>query len=815
MPVGEELLESIRRGMKNGVKVPSAHDRVYREECMTCFDTPYLDRGLYVSLATWQGLCAESVKKDAAKTGNTLYLYQRWTKVLKPEAEDLDKVTKLAIGKEGGFVADRYDTVKEHWLAVVQGEREDRVPFPCDDLPTLVSQAIEGIINNVGVNVQQEVAAWEEEVKDSKYAENLEQVPDPPKISADPKTWKCQESGMTENLWLNLSTGHIGSGRRNPDGTGGTGAALRHYEETGRKYPLVVKLGTITPDGADVYSYAPDEDNSVRDPKLAEHLAHFGIDIMLVKKTEKTTAELEVELNKSFGFAILENDKELEPVKGAGFKGLTNIGNSCYIASVLQALFSTPEVNKKYVCPAERILESSLANPANDLVAQMAKMGVALCTDRYTTPDGVSTEENPGYAICPYMFKSVAAANHPEFTTSQQQDASQYFHHLMDVLMRNEQRAGSRLNLPQTSSLFKFLKEERLQCGESKKVRYSSAQALSLDLPIPLSEAANKEAVDEYKEREAKKAKLDEKGEEEKPVVPSVPHTACLRKLFSEELISDWNSPVTNSKTFALKTTRFQTFPPYLVLNMSRIYLDGWEPKKMEVEVPMPDDLDLTAYKASGLQPGEEEMPAAAEAKPKSDEVEPSPEIVMQLVSMGFGENGCKKACIAVRNAGVEPAMEWVLAHMADPDFNDPPKAKASSAANFSDDDVQLLISFGFNAKQARAALKNTGGDKERAADWLFSRGPDFQVDDEEEEGAGEQKEDEADSGEGRYTLCAIISHIGKNTHSGHYVAHIRKEVNGETKWVYFNDEKVHLSKNPPHHLGYMYIYRRNDFKGW
>ena len=40
-----------------------------------------------------------------------------------------------------------------------------------------------------------------------------------------------------------------GSGRRNWDGSGGTGAALKHFEETGKKYPLCVKLGTITPDG--------------------------------------------------------------------------------------------------------------------------------------------------------------------------------------------------------------------------------------------------------------------------------------------------------------------------------------------------------------------------------------------------------------------------------------------------------------------------------------------------------------------------------------------------------------------------------------
>ena len=60
----------------------------------------------------------------------------------------------------------------------------------------------------------------------------------------------------------------------------GTGAALRHYDETGKQYHLAVKLGTITPHGADVYSYAADEDCMVTDPKLADHLAHWGIDAM-------------------------------------------------------------------------------------------------------------------------------------------------------------------------------------------------------------------------------------------------------------------------------------------------------------------------------------------------------------------------------------------------------------------------------------------------------------------------------------------------------------------------------------------------------
>ncbi len=63
-------------------------------------------------------------------------------------------------------------------------------------------------------------------------------------------------------------------------GSGGNNHAVDYYNET--KYPLAVKLGTITPDGADIYSY--DEDNMVEDTLLSQHLAHFGIDITSMTK---------------------------------------------------------------------------------------------------------------------------------------------------------------------------------------------------------------------------------------------------------------------------------------------------------------------------------------------------------------------------------------------------------------------------------------------------------------------------------------------------------------------------------------------------
>lgn len=60
--------------------------------------------------------------------------------------------------------------------------------------------------------------------------------------------WRCEVCDLQENIWMNLTDGKVLCGRRYFDGSGGNNHALLHYQETG--YPLAVKLGTITPDGA-------------------------------------------------------------------------------------------------------------------------------------------------------------------------------------------------------------------------------------------------------------------------------------------------------------------------------------------------------------------------------------------------------------------------------------------------------------------------------------------------------------------------------------------------------------------------------------
>lgn len=210
---------------------------------------------------------------------------------------------------------------------------------------------------------------WDGEKRQvSKYANNLFQVENPRKVP--PSGWKCQKCDLTTNLWLNLSDGSILCGRRFFDGSGGNDHAIQYFDECG--FPLAVKLGTITPDGkGDVFSYA--EDDMVEDPNLIAHLAHFGIKTNQLEKTDKSMIELELDLNQRIGeWSILtESSSNLEPISGPGFTGMKNLGNSCYMNSVMQTLFTIPDFIQRFVDKAPQIFSRYPADPANDFDVQL------------------------------------------------------------------------------------------------------------------------------------------------------------------------------------------------------------------------------------------------------------------------------------------------------------------------------------------------------------------------------------------------------------------------------------------------------------
>ena len=252
--------------------------------------------------------------------------------------------------------------------------------------------------------------------------------------------------------------------------------------------------------------------------------------------------------------------------------------------------------------------------------------------------------------------------------------------------------------------------------------------------------------------------------------------------------MDDWTSPATNEKTFARKTQRLVNYPDYLLIQLRKFSWGAdWTPIKHDVEVTMPDELDLAAAKAKGKQDGEVLLPDTVGTEPilfqralkysrsiqlrfiyklcrpfQSNEtaapapIVPDDAIVAQLTDMGFDINGCKKACVNTKNAGIEAAMNWVMEHMGDADFAAPyvqeqaaggggarSEKESSSTSIFyftsicivsafvaDPDALANIIAMGIPEKQAKKALRETANNVERAIDWVFSH-PDDMGDDE------------------------------------------------------------------------------------
>jgi len=232
--------------------------------------------------------------------------------------------------------------------------------------------------------------------------------------------------------------------------------------------------------------------------------------------------------------------------------------------------------------------------------------------------------------------------------------------------------------------------------------------------------------------------------------------------------------------------------------------------KKLDVYIDVPDIIDISYMRSKGLQPGEELLPPkedscgnkAEPARPVANE-----DIVSQLASMEFNYFACQKAAINTSNAGVEEAMNWLLSHMEDPDINEPISQDPMSAEDTIDEaSLQTLVSFGFPEDACRMALKASGGNIERATDWVLSH-PEASSSVSADSSTSNVKDDDSHvpDGSGRYKLIAFVSHMGTSTHCGHYVAHILKD----GRWAIFNDNKVAASVDLPKDMGYLYFFKR------
>jgi ubiquitin carboxyl-terminal hydrolase 5/13 len=542
---------------------------------------------------------------------------------------------------------------------------QTKLPFPSDGFPQIVNDSANAIINSDSAfkKLEKELLSgtWDGEMRVvSNYALDLQQLDSGKKIP--PTGWKCEKCDLTNNLWLNLTDGSILCGRKFFDGTGGNDHAVHHYNES--KYPLAVKLGTITSDGkADVYSYA--EDDMVIDPKLKEHLLHFGINIGQMEKTEKSMIEMELEINQQFGEwdVLQESSANLQPIAGPGLTGMSNLGNSCYLNSVMQVMFTIPDFKQRFVERATEIFESSSADPVNDFNVQMAKLGSGLWSGKYSSI-GEESLDTGANGIKPTMFKNLIGKNHPDFSTKQQQDAQEYMMHLFNVIERNSRGQAN------PTDVFKFQIEDRVECLTSKKVKYSYRDEWMLPLMIPLEQATNLDEVRKYEEERSLAEKEGRVLPGDSLVRPKITLRACLEKFAEAEMVDQFYSTALNDKTVASKRARLSTMPDYLILHLKKFTLrEDWTSMKLDVSVECPDELDISFLRGTGLQANEEELPEL-KTRPPSPPMDQA--VLQELQAMGFPLDACKKAIFFTKNSGLEPATNWIMMHIGDEDFTSP-----------------------------------------------------------------------------------------------------------------------------------------------
>lgn len=167
------------------------------------------------------------------------------TEILIEDSSDIQEnkkiiITKLAIGKPGGV-----DLEPEKW--------EMKLKILClnckkdfsTDLNEIIKNTVNYILNSSSASESNELKAWELEIKPCKHT--LELVQDKNVKILSKNEAQCNDCNLNSNLWLCLTCGNLGCGRKQWDGTGGNGHGLSHFEET--KHPISVKTGTITPNG--------------------------------------------------------------------------------------------------------------------------------------------------------------------------------------------------------------------------------------------------------------------------------------------------------------------------------------------------------------------------------------------------------------------------------------------------------------------------------------------------------------------------------------------------------------------------------------
>lgn len=753
---------------------------------MYSFETPENNPlGLDVCMTCFQAFARASHKNYTGEHYQERRhpLFVNITKKLKPESErrtveddtdDLRKKAKLEIKEQKE--SDLYDITNYIYVAPLDAS------VSIEDSPDAAKELALQILSANSANTNDDIKAWEQEILPCEHSVDIQ-------IEANPDVdlFQCRLCDLKENLWLCLTCGWVACGREQYGSSlKGNSHALSHFESAG--HAVAVKLGSLSADdedSCDCYCYLCNDE--VKVPELSTKLIQFGLDLKNAVKTEKNLIELNLDTNQNWQFSLDGADGDrLEPLFGSGLTGFQNLGNSCYLNSCVQALFSIPEYRAFF---EGKTFDKTVADPATDLTSQMIKIYDGLFSGRYSKPNELKGDDYQ-LGIKPSTFKTLIGKDHAEFRTNKQQDAFEFLLYLTDKL---DKEFGLSLN-----KSFKYLIGNKVVCQNCQVANLSEELVDNVSIPI--------------------KETVLGKDEDGKKLYEEANFQESFSMYAAKEIVDHYRCEACGELTSSAKSTGFKTYPQNLIVNVQRIKLENWVPVKVDVPIAVPEVIDLLSFGAPKLEQGE-----VAGDKPESpgNLFEPNQDALSTLLSMGFSEPRSLRALCNTGNKDAEEAMNWVFAHMDDPDIDTPFNPSEGGSESITDeppqDSIDNLVSMGFSAKLAKKALVLTGNEVNASVEWLFSNPDDNGEIETSKPVINLQKETEelkknlsecSNSG-AIYGLKAVVCHKGTSPHTGHYVVFIKMD----GKWVLFNDEKVVLchEKNleDVRNNGYIYFFSK------
>lgn len=743
---------------------------IYKEECTLCFHNSTLENGINLCLECFNGSCEKNTQKNLTdhtllhKKKTTHFLYLNIKKKIKRITQPKSEIKKLALNKEGGII-DLEITTFKYSLNCLKCEKKHPIP---DALKNL----IKSIEEHESAYKKTTLQSWELELKTCLHTENITTN----QISKNINLKKCQDCEMVGNLWLCLDCGNLGCGRKNFDETGGNNHGIDHYEKMG--HAVSVKVGTLGGDrNASCYCYVCNDEIRVRD--LDRVVAKFGIDVVDMVKTEKTINEMSLEYN--LNFKLSENFERNEHLKKIEMKerphGLENIGNSCYINSVLQNLLALRKIDLFSIHSnpmAFRHLENCKKSPATCFTCQLIKLVSVLKDNQYK---GEELE------IRPFMFRYLVGKDHMDFRTQKQQDACEYLMYLFRFIKEAENELKGNF-----TNYFDFLSVTKFDCPDCDAYYLKENKANLLTLK--LGDVLAKTVINNWDDKVNKPFEIDFEQFLLNGIIADDSVLSCVN---------------CKKKNVFVGKTYIKKFPKYLMLKIDNFTLQQFQAIKLQFKFLFNTEkinLKILDINSKNLDPSKK-------LEFQSSEEGFNSEALQKLTNLGFPINRCK-AALKEALYNVENAVNILITNIENPNYGMTPEKKSSekNKNKIFPQVWQMVGEMGLNKNYVEKIcfnFENKGADF--CINYIFDNPADdgslmdIEIEEEKKIEENEKKDLEVfDDGKREYRASGGVVHLGKSVHVGHYVGFARRD----GKWVYFNDDKVFESEKP--NVGQSYV---------